>query len=247
MSTHPTHVEALALAWADQDGLESWMLAAPDARPISPELLRDIVGDYLDQHNPFPDELSVEVMSRETDGWDHGIIVERTDRNEWIVEYDDGLQAWRDQGELRPSQGTQTGPSWQTYWETVGSEDFLAAKALLELSPTLQADAGRWLRWNENEIYGDKGEITGTRLSPRLDWAAWIADVDDEGRGWSSTEGRLFKLVASLIQPDRPITLHGTLGYLGSWELPVLQALVTWSTGGDNRTTPGRARVETTR
>lgn len=38
------HVEQLAFAWAERDPLESWVLAAPDARPISPAVVVERPG-----------------------------------------------------------------------------------------------------------------------------------------------------------------------------------------------------------
>ncbi|MGO4587013.1 tudor domain-containing protein [Arthrobacter sp. 2RAF6] len=96
------HVETLAIAWAEHDGLESWMLAAPDARPLSRETLRDIVSDYLASHDPFPDGMSVEVARQDGSGWEPAVIIERPGTDEWTVEYEDGTQAWRDHSELRP-------------------------------------------------------------------------------------------------------------------------------------------------
>ena len=98
------HVEALALAWAEHDALMSWMLAAPDARPISAETLREVVSDYLGAHDPFPEGAVVEAINMD-DGrqtWEQATIVGRPGTNEWTVEFADGDQAWRDHTELRP-------------------------------------------------------------------------------------------------------------------------------------------------
>lgn len=101
--TETNWVETLALEWAERDPLESWVLEAADARPISPAALRDIVGAYLANHNPFPDLMSVQVSSRDGGGWEDAFILERTTWNEWLVEYDDDQsQGWRDWTELRP-------------------------------------------------------------------------------------------------------------------------------------------------
>lgn len=98
-----SYVETLALAWAEDDPLESWMLAAPDGRPISPDTLRQIVEDYLVDHEPFPDGTRVEVARRHGGGWDRAVIVDRPHHDEWTVEYDNGDRAYRDHSELRPS------------------------------------------------------------------------------------------------------------------------------------------------
>ncbi|MFE4195605.1 tudor domain-containing protein [Paenarthrobacter sp. NPDC056912] len=97
------HIEDLALAWAERDPLESWMLAAPDARPISQETLREVVSDYLSSHEPFPDGTRVEVRRGDDEGWEPATIIDRPGTDEWTVEYDDGTQAWRDHSELRPN------------------------------------------------------------------------------------------------------------------------------------------------
>ena len=80
------------------------MLAADDARPISPAALRDIVSDYLAAHEPFPDGTRVDVHRPDVDGWDAAVIIGRPGTDEWTVEYDDGAQAWADHSELRPHQ-----------------------------------------------------------------------------------------------------------------------------------------------
>jgi hypothetical protein len=100
-------------AGSERDDLESWMLAAPDARPFSQATLRDIVADYLASHGPFPDGMSVEVARRDGSGWELAVVMERPDTDEWTVEYDDGTQAWRDHSELRPrrQQSFPPGPS----------------------------------------------------------------------------------------------------------------------------------------
>lgn len=116
---------------------------------------------------------------------------------------------------------------WDEFWAGVGSEEWLAAQRLLELSPVLQRDARLWVLAN-----------TADDDDP---WQAWADDVDARGRGWSSTERRLFGIVAALTT-GRPLDLS-TLGNLGSWEIDVWQILVDWGTGGNNREYPGRAWV----
>ncbi|GAB3765698.1 hypothetical protein [Microlunatus parietis] len=117
--------------------------------------------------------------------------------------------------------------TWNDFWKTVGSEEWLAAKALLELSRAVGNDAARWLL---DDVEHEDGP-----------WQAWVDDVDANGRGWSSTEWRLFGIVASLTT-GRPLDLS-TLAYLGSWETAAWAVLVDWGTGGNNREYPGRARV----
>ncbi|GAB3750762.1 hypothetical protein [Microlunatus parietis] len=117
--------------------------------------------------------------------------------------------------------------TWNEYWARVGSEEWLAAKALLELSPAVRRDASLWLL-----AVGDD------RRDP---WQAWVDDVDTRGRGWSSTERRLYAIVASLTT-GRLLDLS-TIANLGSWETAAWAILVDWGTGGNNREYPGRARV----
>lgn len=138
---------------------------------------------------------------------------------------------------------------WDEAWAEVGSEEWLAAKRLLELS-SLQYEAAHWIR---NSRHDRAGGI--------LDW---IADVDAEGRGWSSTEHRLFRVVAALVdpwpeRPDGPVgpyeatrgdgTVHRLVPLvhvfdsMGSWEHEFWQVMVQWGTGGNNRDYPGRLRV----
>lgn len=135
-------------------------------------------------------------------------------------------------------------PTWDAYWATVGSEEYLAAKALLELS-SIQLDAAQWLEWHRDEQYDDDHNPAGwSDPYPTLDWDAWIRDYDETGRGWSGTEHRLFRIVAALVSSEeRPFPLRETLGYMGSWETDVWRILVEWGTGGNNREYPGRATV----
>lgn len=135
-------------------------------------------------------------------------------------------------------------PTWDEYWARVGSEEYLAAKQLLELS-SIRYDAAQWLEWHRDRQYDDDGNYVGLGDPwPTLNWDAWIADYDETGRGWSSTEHRLFRIVAALVASDeRPFPMRETLGYLGSWETEVWRVLVDWGTGGNNRNLPGRATV----
>ncbi|WP_442543847.1 tudor domain-containing protein [Arthrobacter sp. KN11-1C] len=80
-------------AGSERDGLESWMLAAPDARPLSQAALRDVVSDDLASHAPFPDSVSFEVVRRDGSAWETAVIIERPGTDEWTVEYEDGTQA----------------------------------------------------------------------------------------------------------------------------------------------------------
>ncbi len=133
--------------------------------------------------------------------------------------------------------GALVGPAaaaWSTCWPEVGSEEWLAARALLELSPALVGEAASWVAQG------------GGRPGALLDW---VADVDREGRGWSSTERRLFAVAAALIDPvdddgePRTVPLVGLLDLMGSWEGDVWRILTDWGTGGNNAGRPGRWAV----
>lgn len=124
-------------------------------------------------------------------------------------------------------------PTWEQAWEQIGSPDLLTAKALIEISPALRRDAEQWVAWSDTD---------GDRVAD-FDDEAWLADVDAQGRGWSSGESRLFAVVASLLDPDRSVRLRGVLDRMGSWETDVWRILVQWGTGGDNRDHPGRCTV----
>jgi len=144
---------------------------------------------------------------------------------------------------------TTTKPTWDETWARIGSEDMLAAKALIELSPSLRAEAGFWLTYDEQPVYAsdawDAEQIGTEQGDPIFDYPAWLADVEKNGRGWSSTEGRLFQVVASLLDAERKMPLRFVLDAMGSWETDVWRILVAWGTGGNNREYPGRATVVT--
>ena len=79
-----------------------------------------------------------------------------------------------------------------------------------------------------------------------MDWDGWAADVDQAGRGWSSTEAHLFQLIAALVVDGREVRLPGVLDDLGSWQQQVLDIVVQWASGGNNRERPARYRVTPT-
>lgn len=118
------------------------------------------------------------------------------------------------------------GDAWRETWADIDGEAWLAAKALLELSPAVRRDAAQWM------------------TSREIDWDGWIADVDAVGRGWSSTEQRLFEVVAALVATEpRAVQLRGVLDSMGSWEGSVWRVLTDWATGGNNRDLPGRLTI----
>jgi hypothetical protein len=99
MISDVNYVAGEALRWARQDPVEHWINAGPgDKTPIE-----ETVREYLDQHNPFPDDIRVEVLRLDETGWDQATILERTGLDEWVVGYDDGQQACSDHHALRPA------------------------------------------------------------------------------------------------------------------------------------------------
>ena len=83
---------------ARTDPMEQWVNAAPEGGRTP---LEETIREYLGSHNPFPDEIAVEVLRGDGSTWDH-VIAERVGVDEWTVEYGEGKQAWRDHHELRP-------------------------------------------------------------------------------------------------------------------------------------------------
>lgn len=104
----PSYVASLAIEWAANNPLQRWVNAASDG----PGPLKDTVGEYLGDHNPFPDESRVDVLDGDAAAWVPATIVERTAVDEWTVEYDDGNRAWRDHQELRPRSPEAGCPAW---------------------------------------------------------------------------------------------------------------------------------------
>lgn len=81
------YVLELAVEWAKVDPMQRWIFAAPDASMPTLESVDDeLIADYLNAHNPFPDEAHVEVADREAAGqWNRVIVEDRTDQGEWSV------------------------------------------------------------------------------------------------------------------------------------------------------------------
>lgn len=131
---------------------------------------------------------------------------------------------------------------WLEYWACIDNERLLAVGALLDLSLTVREDVARWLRTDMEPLFDDDGDEVGEQECVNVDWDGWAADVEAAGRPFSSTEGNLAKLVASLAA-DKPISLAQVLEYTGSWETQLWTVLVEWGTGGNNRDLAGRATV----
>jgi hypothetical protein len=120
----------------------------------------------------------------------------------------------------------------------------LAAKAIIELSFDLKADAAQWLGYDEQRVYASDDwraqQIGVEQGDPIFFYDEWIADVEANGRGWCSSAHSVFDVVASLLDPERPMHLRRSLGYMGSWEADVWRILVAWGIGGNNRDAGGR-------
>lgn len=114
---------------------------------------------------------------------------------------------------------------WDEFWAGVGSEEWLAAKAILEADTRLTV-----------------GRDFAQYLDEADPWDAWIASVKKDGRGWSSTEWRQYRIVAALVDYEEVLNLQ-LLSELGSWEGPILAALVSYASGGNNRDLSGRCAV----
>lgn len=143
---------------------------------------------------------------------------------------------------IESSQGDSVRPTWQEYWAGVGNEEWLAAKALLELEEHggVRREVETWLAYDSaGDWYDEDG---GWRSDPVLDWWAWVADVDARGRAWSGSEARLYQLVAGLTT-GRPFNIVGVLDEMGSSQVEVLAVLVDWASGGNNHEHAGLARV----
>ena len=94
-ATEVTFVAAAARAWAASDPWERWVNTAEGRTP-----LEETIGEYLALHDPFPAGSGVAVW--QGGGWEVAFVIERTGLDEWLVEFGDGAQAWRDHHELRP-------------------------------------------------------------------------------------------------------------------------------------------------
>lgn len=117
--------------------------------------------------------------------------------------------------------------SWEKYFASVRNERWLVAKALLKLDAhrTVQRDAARWITNSQREGHlADSGDWI---WDLELDWDAWVADVDDRGRGWSGSEYRLFEVVAGLVA-GRPFDMVEVLDGLGSWRADAWRILAEW-------------------
>lgn len=184
----------------------------------------------------------------------------RIDRDEadglsWLDDRRDELlqsaERWEQQAHELVLERLGVPPSLADVWAAVGSEEWLAALALLDLSPALAADAGRYTEWARvggTYSYEGDGEdrVSTFHPNPVMAWDAWVADVDEQGRGWSTTEWQLFDLIAALVVDKRTVSLRDALRGLGSLERRALEVLVGWASGGNSRDRHGRYTVQPT-
>lgn len=133
--------------------------------------------------------------------------------------------------------------TWDAYWSTVGSEDYLYARELIELSPSVRAHFAA-------HVHGDTHDPWASDAL-RLDWSAATEAADEWAA--SSTERRLLDLVLSLVNPDvsghheereddegryevwvttgvRKVDVR-ELGSMGSWREDVAAILARYITG----------------
>lgn len=197
------------------------------------------------QRNPYVGEgedgarRSARIDREEADGLDY-----------FDPRYDERLtsaQAWEAQAHELMLDRLGPRPTLEQVRARVGSEEWLAGLALLALSPTLAGDAAGWTQWAANDgqyTYSGTGEErVGTfHPTPLMQWDEWVADVDERGRGWSSSEWRLSDLVAGITVAKRRVSLTEVFT-LGSWEGDALAIVVEWASGGNQRDQPGRYTV----
>lgn len=121
-----------------------------------------------------------------------------------------------------------TPPTWDAYWETVGNEDYLLARELIDLSPTVRRHFEAHVAWRDNPCLVD--DPNDPRMSIKdpegwvwrqadLDWSAAAASADE----WpaSGTERRLINLVLSLVNPDEEHTTETRHDDEGYYDVPV--------------------------
>jgi hypothetical protein len=126
----------------------------------------------------------------------------------------------------------QARPTWEEYRTCVRNEELVAAMTLLEVDPyaTVRNDAARWLSWSQR---GDGRMVAGVLMpNPQLDWEAWVTDVESLGRGWSSSQWRMYDVVAGLTA-NRPFNIVGVLDRLNEWGTPAWCILAAWGSGAN--------------
>lgn len=165
-----SEVLALARAYAGAEPLQRWVDAAKDGpRPDD-----EVIADYLADVNPYPDETEVDLLDPESGEWRPAVIAERTDANEWAVEFDDEDLGWKwaDYTEIRFRSGQEQ------------LEDLDDAVAVAEFrrggEPTVEADEVFAKLNNPTQTpagpaRSDDTSFTTRRLAEQLrDWAAGL-------------------------------------------------------------------------
>lgn len=129
-----------------------------------------------------------------------------------------------------------TDARWDAYLSSTAPGPYRVAATIIAQSPTLSREASTWLSGDDDEV----------------DWVDWFVDVANRGRGWSSTEWRLFKLARQVLWAwEHPLDaeeidvgtgwystehpgfdLHEVIGGLNDTRRPVLAALIEWLTDG---------------
>lgn len=137
-----------------------------------------------------------------------------------------------------PVPSTQTATAWTEFWSTVGNQDWLTARTLIELSARVRGYFASYLA-REQVIEYDEADnpVPSGRHELVLDWQDAAVHLNREGL--SSTEHRLARL-ALAVATDQPITLSD-LALMGSWTGQVWQTLTQWGTDGAYTTTPTAA------
>lgn len=153
------------------------------------------------------------------------------------AQLEESAQRWDEQARALMLLRVGERPSLAQVREAVGNEEWLAALALADLSPGLSAELAGWAYWSPTEgrftYDADENDANARTFHPQamVDWEGWAADVDEHGRGWSSTQARLAQLVMALSL-GRPTPLVGVLTGLGDVQGDALRILVEWAGSG---------------
>lgn len=128
-----------------------------------------------------------------------------------------------------PVPSSQAATAWVEHWSTVGNEDWLTARTLIELSPRVRGYFASYLGRVELIEYDEHAnQVRSGRHELVVDWQDAAAHLNREGL--SSTEHRLARL-ALAVATDEPIALH-SLARMGSWSAQVWRTLTEWATSG---------------
>lgn len=147
----------------------------------------------------------------------------------------DSLQRWEAQArDLMHSQLGAVRPPLAFVARHTRNEISIGGLALVRLSHALRQDLEHFTGWSTSGTWRPIVDVDGEPgrefdPDPYVDWDAWIDDVDANGRGWSTTEYRLFELTASLTSTlDRGVPITH-MGRLGSWQDEVWKVIKDWA------------------